>query len=752
MKNVIVMILLPFLMDGVFGAEEMKEVTEGDSLTLPTGLTETQSSGRILWLYGSDRIILAKIDEGTYSTDVDDERFKGNLELDKQTGSLTIKNNRIKNSGLYELDIGGGTTSKKFSVTVYASLPTPDIDSPQCAQTPAGSSSPICVFQCSVQTSDQTTLSWYRGNSVVSSKIPDICKSLSLRLEVNYEDKNIYSCMVNNPISNKTKHLDIAQFCKPCEDSGPSSGVIIGIVVPLLLLLLVAAAVIYICYTRSELEKQIGSIKPVTVEHKEGDCAVLRSSQEIKKGVQMLWRRVSSKVFAIASVSEHDKKTYWYDPRFRGRLQLDPQTGSLTIRNLQKTDAGVYFLEIKSRGGTTYRKYKVTLSGEVETVSVKEGGEVKLVFPGNNVNHLKWEFEEERGFIALLMMKDNPEGMNETKYPDGRWRFKDRLELDPRTGYLTIKDIRPEHTGLYRVILNPGYACTKSFNVVFDDFTETSGNGFMGRIQRFCGQARTEGVFGDEKDEMKTLSVEEGDDLNLNTETKIQPDDEIIVRFGTHFEKRLPYVTIARFSKQGDELDNEFKSAVRGFKDRLKLDLTGPLSTITITITMLKITDYGDYYVQITNKKKKSFKSFTFIVVPSGDAVKSVSVMKGNPIHLETLITVLPEDNRMLWTFGPHGMIIADTTTRCDKIFIDRLELNKTTGSLTIRKSTTADAGKYHLQIISGNRVKNKTFNVTVNEYDASTHVQIKDDDESDEDEGRALRRFQDELDNLTAT
>lgn len=104
---------------GVFGAEEIKEVTEGDSLTLPTGLTQTQSSGRILWLYGSDKTIIAQIDKGTYSTNVDDERFKGNLELDKQTGSLTIKNNRIKNSGLYQLDINRGTTLKKFSVTVY---------------------------------------------------------------------------------------------------------------------------------------------------------------------------------------------------------------------------------------------------------------------------------------------------------------------------------------------------------------------------------------------------------------------------------------------------------------------------------------------------------------------------------------------------------------------------------------------------------------------------------------------------------
>lgn len=78
----------------------------------------------------------------------------------------------------------------------------------------------------------------------------------------------------------------------------------------------------------------------------------------------MRWMRVSGKESAIASMSENDKKTYWYDTRFRGRLQLDPQTGSLIIRNLRKSDAGDYKLEIKSRGGITYRKYKVILSGE----------------------------------------------------------------------------------------------------------------------------------------------------------------------------------------------------------------------------------------------------------------------------------------------------------------------------------------------------------------------------------------------------
>ncbi|XDV23859.1 hypothetical protein PO909_028236 [Leuciscus waleckii] len=175
---------------GVFG--DSVSVMEGDSVTLNSD-TQIHEDDYIMWTFGAEKTLIIKMNKkkqifSTYD-DVPDGRFRDRLKLDDQTGSLTITNTRTEHAGDYQLEISGlKKSSKTFSVSVYARLPVPVI-SRNC------SSSSNCSLVCSsVLNVCDATLSWYKGISVLSSiSVCDLSISLSLPLEVEYQDKNTYS-------------------------------------------------------------------------------------------------------------------------------------------------------------------------------------------------------------------------------------------------------------------------------------------------------------------------------------------------------------------------------------------------------------------------------------------------------------------------------------------------------------------------------------------------------------------------------
>ncbi len=105
---------------GVFG--DSVSVMEGESVTLHTDVTEIHEDDDILWTFGAEKSLIAKIiiEKQILSTsDVPDERFRDRLKLDDQTGSLTITNITTQHAGLSTRDKWSETDKKTFSVSVY---------------------------------------------------------------------------------------------------------------------------------------------------------------------------------------------------------------------------------------------------------------------------------------------------------------------------------------------------------------------------------------------------------------------------------------------------------------------------------------------------------------------------------------------------------------------------------------------------------------------------------------------------------
>nr|XP_055072985.1 uncharacterized protein LOC129452945 [Misgurnus anguillicaudatus] len=218
----------PYHENGVFGFK-VKSVMEGDSVTLHADITEIQRADLIEWRCVNQGFhsYIARINRSPSSTsiydDVLDGRFRDRLQVADQTGDLTITNITTHLSGLYQMIIIGSDyikeTSSRYYITVYTRLPIPVItfNSSQC---PSSSSSVSkCVLLCSVLNVRDVSLSWYKGNSLLSSiSVSDLNIRLSLPLEVDYQDTNTYSCVVNNPFRNQTQHLNITDVCQPCSD------------------------------------------------------------------------------------------------------------------------------------------------------------------------------------------------------------------------------------------------------------------------------------------------------------------------------------------------------------------------------------------------------------------------------------------------------------------------------------------------------------------------------------------------------
>ncbi len=107
----------------MFAGDAVKSVTEGESVSLEIDVNTVKTDDQIKWIFG--HILIALINRQRGKINVFDNvlggRFRDRLELDHQTGSLTITDTRTTDSGLYEVKITSSTQThlNTFNLTVY---------------------------------------------------------------------------------------------------------------------------------------------------------------------------------------------------------------------------------------------------------------------------------------------------------------------------------------------------------------------------------------------------------------------------------------------------------------------------------------------------------------------------------------------------------------------------------------------------------------------------------------------------------
>uniref|UniRef100_A0A9J7ZGY6 Ig-like domain-containing protein n=1 Tax=Cyprinus carpio carpio TaxID=630221 RepID=A0A9J7ZGY6_CYPCA len=219
----------------------------------------------------------------------------------------------------------------------------------------------------------------------------------------------------------------------------------------------------------------------------------------------------------------------------------------------------------------------------------------------------------------------------------------------------------------------------------------------------------------------ESVSVAEGDSVTLKSGvTEIQTDDEIEWWFSGS--------KIATISRDDGGISLSVKPD-GSFRDRLQLNnQTGDLK-------ISNIRDSGDYKLLITSPRDPPPEMTFTVKVVSADEVKSLSVMEGDSVTLQTGLTDIQRDAVIRWRFGQQKSLVAEINRKAgifktfdgpDERFRDRLHLNNQTGSLNITNITITDSGLYEVEIssTSSKHTIHKTFTVTVS--DAVKSVSVK--------------------------
>nr|XP_055073710.1 uncharacterized protein LOC129453465 [Misgurnus anguillicaudatus] len=692
MQKITSLFIISLFINGMFGDEV--SVMEGDSVTLHTNDADIQKpDATVIWTFGAQKTRIARINRAAnkapiYDADILDGRFRDRLKINDQTGDLTITNIKTTDSGLYEVQIlvGSKNIPKRFNIKGVSN---PESDQLKSVSVKDGDSVTLLTDVPNIKTYDG--IQW-RCQGIRIAQFDKSASNISENDDI--QDKRFRDKLQLDVQTGSLKIKNIRMNLSGLYEVEISSS----------------------NYTIHQLFTVTvsGEVKSVSV--KKGDPVTINTDvPDIKTYDRILL------IFGcddrIAEVNKQNKQ-FTLDKRFREGLTLNDQTGDLTITDIRTEDAGDYELKMSSRRRTIQRRFRVNVGepglspaaiagisgflillmavviiyrrkiaewlGGMKTVKVIEGESVDLKTKVKDIKTalIEWRFGE------TLIAEINPAKNIFTTYNDDL--FKGKLNLNPQTGDLNIKDIRREHIGVYKL------------KIIRNKKTS---------YRRFYVSVRYE---------TRPLQVYEGESVNLKTKVKdIKRVEKIEWRFG--FKETL----IAEINP-ANNIFSTYDDDKGIFRGKLKLnEKTGDLN-----INDIREEHCGVYKLKIIRGEKTSYKRFKVSVKWN---VETLSVNEGESADLKTEVKNIKRDDVIEWTFGETLIAEINPANNISRTYDDdkglfrgKLNLNEQTGDLNIKDFREKHDGVYKLKIIRGGKTSYTRFRVFVRSCREGDSVEMR--------------------------
>ncbi|XP_067271533.1 uncharacterized protein [Pseudorasbora parva] len=329
MKRLFTELLLCLLHHGLSSAEldevKRKSVKEGKSVTLdPVVMKNTNDV--MMWYFND--VLIAEITGDQSQICADDqckERFRDRLKLDHQTGALTITHTRHTDAGFYHLEIRSGSSCsirsiRSFCLTVIGVFGV--VKDGESVSVMEGDS---VTLYTGVEKNQQNTIKWYFNDTRIAQINGDLNRIFTDQCKERFRDRLKLNHQTGSLTITNITNTDAGRFKLQIINRRISEKIFC----------------LSVCGVPG---KETDKMKRKSV--KEGESVTLDPGVVKHPNDLMTW------IFNVTLISEitGDQSQICTDDqckeRFRDRLKLDHQTGSLTITNITTEDSGLYKLEI----------------------------------------------------------------------------------------------------------------------------------------------------------------------------------------------------------------------------------------------------------------------------------------------------------------------------------------------------------------------------------------------------------------------